>query len=97
MPFLCTAIHDQGQPFALLHLEFQDANPFNPLEVVSVNSTLQHQLTPREWEDLAMMTSSQLSLSLMSIRLNERLQLEAIRDALTGLFNRRYMDESLER
>jgi len=97
VPFLCTAIHDQGQPFALLHLEFQDANPFNPLEVVSVNSTLQHQLTPREWEDLAMMTSSQLSLSLMNIRLNERLQLEAIRDALTGLFNRRYMDESLER
>jgi diguanylate cyclase (GGDEF)-like protein/PAS domain S-box-containing protein len=97
VPFLCMAIHDQDKAFALLHLEYHDNSPFDPLESISVSNTLQHNLTLQEWEDLAMMTSSQLSLSLMNTRLKERLQIEAIRDPLTGLFNRRYMDESLER
>ncbi len=37
------------------------------------------------------------SLALANIRLREALQQEAIRDPLTGLFNRRYMEEALGR
>ena len=39
----------------------------------------------------------QYALSLMNLRLREALKHEAIRDPLTDLFNRRYMEESLRR
>lgn len=39
----------------------------------------------------------QLSLALANLRLKEALRNQAIRDPLTGLFNRRYLEESLER
>ncbi len=38
-----------------------------------------------------------VALSLVSLRMQEALRSQAIRDPLTGLFNRRYMEESLER
>lgn len=38
-----------------------------------------------------------LSLALANLRLEETLRSQSIRDPLTGLFNRRYMEESLER
>jgi len=97
VPFLCAVIDDQNKPFALLHLEYHDNSPLDPLENISVSSTISHSLSLKEWENLATMVASQLSLLLMNIRLKQRLQIEAIRDPLTGLFNRRYMDESLER
>lgn len=37
------------------------------------------------------------ALSLVNLRLRETLRMECIRDPLTGLYNRRYMEESLER
>ena len=37
------------------------------------------------------------ALALTNVRLREKLRIEAIRDPLTGLYNRRYMEESLER
>jgi diguanylate cyclase (GGDEF)-like protein/PAS domain S-box-containing protein len=41
--------------------------------------------------------SEQIALGLGNIRLREQLRLQAIRDPLTGLFNRRVMEESLQR
>ncbi len=41
--------------------------------------------------------SEQLSLSLANLALQESLRLQSLRDPLTGLFNRRYLDESLPR
>ncbi|MCW1431719.1 GGDEF domain-containing protein [Novosphingobium sp. JCM 18896] len=38
-----------------------------------------------------------MSLALSNIALRERLQMQSIRDPLTGLFNRRYMEDALER
>lgn len=41
--------------------------------------------------------ASSLSLSLGNLRLRETLRQQSIRDSLTGLFNRRYLDETLPR
>lgn len=38
-----------------------------------------------------------LALALANVRLREALRVQSVRDPLTGLFNRRYMEESLER
>jgi diguanylate cyclase (GGDEF)-like protein/PAS domain S-box-containing protein len=48
---------------------------------------------------LAFATSiaEQIALTLANLRLRETLRSQSIRDALTGLFNRRYLEESLER
>jgi diguanylate cyclase (GGDEF)-like protein len=59
-----------------------------------------------EKEDTTMTTSRQMladrvtkhhALVLVNLRLRETLRMEAIRDPLTNLYNRRYMEESLER
>ena len=42
-------------------------------------------------------TSEQLGMALANLKLQETLRLQSIRDPLTGLFNRRYLEASLER
>jgi len=46
---------------------------------------------------LARNVSEQLSLALANLKLQENLQYQSIRDGLTGLYNRRYLSECLER
>jgi diguanylate cyclase (GGDEF)-like protein/PAS domain S-box-containing protein len=46
---------------------------------------------------LAVATSEQINLAMTNIKLSESLREQAIRDPLTGLYNRYYMEESLER
>src|SRR5207248_6754475 len=46
---------------------------------------------------LAISVASQIALSLASLQLRETLREQSIRDPLTGLFNRRFLEESLER
>ncbi len=46
---------------------------------------------------LAINTSENLSLALSSFRLRQALRYQSVRDPLTRLYNRRYMQESLER
>lgn len=46
---------------------------------------------------LAESASEQLAMALSSLELQERLHFHSIRDALTGLYNRRYLEESLAR
>jgi diguanylate cyclase (GGDEF)-like protein len=46
---------------------------------------------------MANMFAEQVSLSLANIRLREALRSQSIRDPLTGLYNRRYLEEMLER
>ncbi len=52
---------------------------------------------PEARQRLAVTVAEHLALALSSLRLREKLQQQAIRDPLTGLFNRRYLTESLER
>lgn len=46
---------------------------------------------------LARMFAENIALALANLNLREVLRAQSIRDSLTGLFNRRYMEESLER
>jgi diguanylate cyclase (GGDEF)-like protein/PAS domain S-box-containing protein len=48
-------------------------------------------------QQLARTVGEQVSLALANLHLQERLRNQSIRDPLTGLFNRRYLEESLER
>jgi diguanylate cyclase (GGDEF)-like protein/PAS domain S-box-containing protein len=48
-------------------------------------------------KDMAVILSEYLSLSIANIQLNERLARQSVRDPLTGLYNKRFMIESLER
>jgi diguanylate cyclase (GGDEF)-like protein len=41
--------------------------------------------------------AGQIGLALGNLKLSEALRVQSMRDVLTGLFNRRYMEESLER
>jgi diguanylate cyclase (GGDEF)-like protein len=45
--------------------------------------------------ELALIVAEHLALSLSNLKLRETLSEESVRDPLTGLFNRRYMEESL--
>jgi diguanylate cyclase (GGDEF)-like protein len=47
--------------------------------------------------DLGLRVAEHLALAMANFRLRETLQVQSTRDPLTGLFNRRYMEESLER
>jgi diguanylate cyclase (GGDEF)-like protein len=46
---------------------------------------------------LAVIVAEQFALALANVRLRETLRSQSIRDPLTGLFNRRYMEETLDR
>lgn len=47
--------------------------------------------------DMVQAAVEQLSMALHNLSLQERLRIQSIRDPLTGLFNRRYLEESLAR
>ncbi|MFA5645515.1 MAG: sensor domain-containing diguanylate cyclase [Candidatus Ratteibacteria bacterium] len=53
--------------------------------------------TATENKNFAIDLASQISLSLANLQLREDLKQQSIRDSLTGLFNRRYLEETLER
>lgn len=48
-------------------------------------------------QQLAVTTGEAIKLSISNLRLREKLREQATLDALTGLYNRRYLDETLER
>lgn len=48
-------------------------------------------------ERFALNVASQIALAMANVKLRESLQVQAVRDALTGLYNRRYLEQALER
>jgi diguanylate cyclase (GGDEF)-like protein len=49
------------------------------------------------WKWLAMMVADSIAMTLVNVQLREQLHYQSVHDPLTGLFNRRYLDEVLER
>lgn len=80
---LCLPMVGQGETLGVLHIEFPAASA-----EVAVGDAQQR---------LGVRVASEISLSLASLQLRETLRDQSIRDPLTGLFNRRFMQESLDR
>jgi diguanylate cyclase (GGDEF)-like protein/hemerythrin-like metal-binding protein/PAS domain S-box-containing protein len=81
-PYLCLPLVVLGETLGLLHVDFQpDAGVDQTARLTQLSVTV----------------GEALKLALSNIRLREALREQASRDPLTGLFNRRYLDESLNR
>ena len=86
---ICLPMVAQGNTVGVLHLEFESA------------ADLRHDSEKQVFRDsqqrLAVSAASQIALLLASLQLRETLREQSIRDPLTRLFNRRFLEESLER
>ena len=80
---LCMPIMSHGELIGLFHIH----------GTKSISDKSEMELLERIVHTMAEFAS----IVMAGLQLREKLQNESIRDALTGLFNRRYMDESLER
>lgn len=80
---LCVPMMAQGETLGVLHVQFADVGA-NPRQTQA----------RQRW---AITVGEHLALALANLELRENLMLQAIRDPLTGLFNRRYLEEALER
>jgi diguanylate cyclase (GGDEF)-like protein/PAS domain S-box-containing protein len=86
---LCVPMVGQGDTLGVLHLEFAgDA---------ATNTDSGSESLRDSQRRVATTVAGHIALSLASLRLRETLRDQSIRDPLTGLFNRRFMEESLER
>lgn len=83
--YLCVPMMGQGEALGVLHL--QGGSPSSEMEL---------RLTETK-QRLAVTAAGHIALALANLRLRETLRMQSIRDPLTGLFNRRYMEESLAR
>ena len=87
--YLCVPMVAQGNTIGILCLEFEYKDEVK--HHTSVDSI------PNSRQRLAGSAASQIALSLASLQLRETLREQSIRDPLTHLFNRRFLEESLER
>jgi len=80
--YVCIPLSAQSETFGLLH--------------VSVPPGASGRLT-EEKQHLAVTLAEHIGLALANLELRETLHSQSVRDLLTGLFNRRYLEESLQR
>lgn len=79
--YLCIPILAQGEPLGILHVQATDSDPTFEEAEMSLKTTF----------------ASQVGLSVANIRLRDALRAQSTKDPLTGLYNRRYLGEMLER
>ena len=87
--YLCVPLAAQGETLGVLYLECS-SQPANHSQGLGED---QMEALGRQ----AIAVGERISLALANLRLRDVLRSQSIRDPLTGLFNRRYMEESLER
>jgi len=88
-PCLCAPIIGHGELLGMLHFQLgaEEAHLPGPVR--------QHRLASHEaW---ALTVAEHIALALANLRLRESLRAQALRDSLTGLYNRRYMEQALDR
>jgi diguanylate cyclase (GGDEF)-like protein/PAS domain S-box-containing protein len=79
--YLCVPILAQGEALGILHVQATDEVSAFGDAEMSFKTTF----------------AGQVGLSVANIRLREALRTQSIKDPLTGLYNRRYLEEMLER
>ena len=107
----CSHIHPGGESaLRCPHLNADGASVCLPLiangEALGVLAIQENEIIARDtstadqspaWRTLAMAAAEHIALALSNLSLRESLRVQAVRDPLTGLYNRRYMQEFLER
>jgi diguanylate cyclase (GGDEF)-like protein/PAS domain S-box-containing protein len=83
--YLCVPLIAQGETLGVFHLRPGPAAAAQTPALADVR------------DQLALTVAEKLALALANLRLRETLRSQAIRDSLTGLFNRRYLEETMER
>jgi len=81
---MCIPLIAQGETIGLIHL--QNQREYEGPEAL-----------PDAKQQLAITAADHITLALANLTLRESLRVQSIRDALTGLYNRRYLEESLPR
>lgn len=79
--YLCIPILAQGEALGVLHFQATDEAPTLAASELSLKTTF----------------AGQVGFTVANLRLQEALRTQSFRDALTGLYNRRYLEETLER
>jgi diguanylate cyclase (GGDEF)-like protein/PAS domain S-box-containing protein len=79
--YLCTPILAQGETLGIVHFQATEDAPDLDASELSFRTTF----------------AAQVGLSIANLRLREALRTQSVRDALTGLYNRRYLEELLDR
>ena len=87
-PYVCTPIHAQDRVVGILHQHLP-----NVPTLLKDNRWL----NTEHWEQLAGAVAERLASTFVNIKLKERLRPQSLRDPLTQLFTRWYMEETLER
>ena len=87
--YLCVPMAAQGETLGILHVQYNRSQ--------SAKGTEAFESLQQSQQRLAIAVAGQVGLSLASLQLRESLREQSIRDPLTGLFNRRFMQESLDR
>ena len=82
---MCVPLIAQGETLGLLNI------------VIEPNDDEDRATQVSRWEQLVSTVADRIAPALASLRLSEILRTQSIRDALTGLFNRRYLEETLDR
>ncbi len=80
--YLCLPMMAQGKAIGILHL--QKLSVAQPEQMQAI-------------EPYAQTVAEAMGMALANLKLRETLHNQAIRDGLTGLFNRRYLNETMER
>ncbi len=84
---LCIPMMAQGETMGILHIQSGLTTP-DPFDLVGFSKTK---------KQLALATADTIALALANLKLHTSLLHQSIRDPLTSLFNRRYLEETLER
>jgi diguanylate cyclase (GGDEF)-like protein/PAS domain S-box-containing protein len=87
--YLCLPLMAQAESMGILHIECH-------ADAAAINSDDWGEFK-KSRQELASAVAEHVALALANLQLRETLRSQSIRDPLTGLFNRRYMEESLAR
>jgi diguanylate cyclase (GGDEF)-like protein len=86
----------QGETLGLMHLQSGSSLAGSQPKATDLPDGLSENSQKSRYR-LAVTLAKHVGLALANLKLRETLRNQAIRDPLTGLFNRRHMEESLER
>ncbi|MGA2448344.1 MAG: diguanylate cyclase [Polyangiaceae bacterium] len=87
--YVCMPMMGQGEALGILHVRQSG-------EAATTKSELSAAVAESRVRTI-ISVAEHVALALANLRLRDTLRMQAIRDPLTGLFNRRHMEESLER